>query len=38
MCTQARDYLLQHDWKHGVPREARVFEPRINLTFRKLLR
>jgi len=25
---------LQRDWKHGVPREAHVFEERVNLTFR----
>jgi alkylated DNA repair dioxygenase AlkB len=25
---------LQRDWKHGVPREAHVFEERLNLTFR----
>jgi alkylated DNA repair dioxygenase AlkB len=27
---------LQRDWKHGVPREAHVFEERINLTFRQV--
>lgn len=26
---------LQRDWKHGIPREAHVFEERINLTFRQ---
>jgi alkylated DNA repair dioxygenase AlkB len=26
---------LQRDWKHGIPREAHVFEERINLTFRR---
>ncbi len=26
----------QRDWVHSVPREARVTEPRINLTFRRL--
>lgn len=25
---------LQRDWKHGIPREAHVFEERLNLTFR----
>ncbi len=25
---------MQRDWKHGVPREAHVFQERINLTFR----
>lgn len=25
---------LQRDWKHGVPRQAHVFQERINLTFR----
>lgn len=28
---------LQRDWKHGIPREAHVFEERINLTFRQTL-
>lgn len=28
---------LQRDWKHGVPREAHVFEERINLTFRNVM-
>ena len=26
---------LQRHWRHGVPREARVSRPRINLTFRQ---
>jgi alkylated DNA repair dioxygenase AlkB len=26
---------LQRHWRHGVPREARVTRPRINLTFRQ---
>lgn len=28
---------LQRAWKHGVPRERRVTEPRVNLTFRWIL-
>lgn len=28
---------LQRDWKHGIPREAHVFQERINLTFRRTL-
>jgi alkylated DNA repair dioxygenase AlkB len=29
---------LQRHWRHGVPREARVAAPRINLTFRQYRR
>lgn len=28
---------VQRDWKHGVPREAHVFQERINLTYRQVL-
>jgi len=28
----------QHFWRHGVPRQLRVTEGRINLTFRRILR
>ena len=28
---------LQHYWKHTVPKEPKIKEPRINLTFRKVL-
>lgn len=28
---------LQRDWKHGVPRQAHVFQERINLTYRCIL-
>ncbi len=26
----------QHDWKHGLPKDKRCTEPRINLTFRRV--
>ena len=28
---------MQSDWQHALPRRARVSEPRINLTFRKII-
>ena len=27
---------LQHHWKHGIPKQKRIKEPRVNLTFRKI--
>ncbi len=29
---------LQHHWLHSVPKSARIADPRINLTFRQILR
>ena len=28
---------LQKNWKHQIPKKSKIFEPRINLTFRKIL-
>jgi alkylated DNA repair dioxygenase AlkB len=28
---------LQRDWVHGVPKELRVHDPRVNLTFRRIV-
>ncbi len=28
---------LQHFWKHQIPKQPRITEPRINLTFRKIV-
>lgn len=27
---------LQHHWKHGIPKQRKITEPRVNLTFRKV--
>jgi alkylated DNA repair dioxygenase AlkB len=27
----------QHEWVHGVPRERTVTQPRLNLTFRRVI-
>jgi alkylated DNA repair dioxygenase AlkB len=28
---------LQYHWRHSLPKSAKVFQPRINLTFRKII-
>jgi alkylated DNA repair dioxygenase AlkB len=27
---------LQHHWKHQIPKQPKIYDPRINLTFRKI--
>lgn len=29
---------LQHNWKHEIPKQRKVLEPRLNITFRKIFK